>query len=87
MPNPASSKKRKVETGPKYYAVKAGFEPGVYTQYSDCQRQTAGFKGAICTFSIVDTSVRFFDHSLLTYMKSNRSRLARMPMHLWQERR
>jgi viroplasmin and RNaseH domain-containing protein len=67
MSNPASSKKRKVETGPKYYAVKAGFEPGVYTQYSDCQRQTAGFKGAICTFSAaVETSARLFGRCLLT---------------------
>jgi len=50
LPTSAASKKRKVETGPKYYAVKAGFVPGVYTNYADCQRQTAGFKGAICMF-------------------------------------
>ncbi|KAK0387978.1 hypothetical protein NLU13_4222 [Sarocladium strictum] len=47
LPSTTTSKKRKVETGPKYYAVKAGFVPGVYTNYADCQRQTAGFKGAI----------------------------------------
>ena len=43
-------KKRKVDNGPKYYAVRAGFKPGVYENYSDCQAQTAGFKGAVCTF-------------------------------------
>lgn len=47
-PVTTSSKKRKLDAGPKFYAVKAGFRPGVYTQYSDCQAQTAGFKGAIC---------------------------------------
>ncbi|KAH8178330.1 RNase H domain-containing protein [Sarocladium implicatum] len=46
-PTATASKKRKVDAGPKFYAVKAGFKPGVYTQYSDCQAQTAGFKGAI----------------------------------------
>jgi ribonuclease HI len=41
-------KKRKMDNQPKFYAVKAGFRPGVYENYSDCQAQTAGFKGALC---------------------------------------
>ncbi|KAI9170991.1 Ribonuclease H [Paramyrothecium foliicola] len=41
------SKKRKVDSLPKFYAVKAGFLPGVYENYADCQAQTAGFKGAL----------------------------------------
>ncbi|PFH61553.1 hypothetical protein XA68_17056 [Ophiocordyceps unilateralis] len=45
VPNP--SKKRRTDNLPKFYAVKAGFKPGVYMAYSDCQRQTAGFKGAV----------------------------------------
>lgn len=42
------SKKRKTDNMPKYYAVQAGFVPGVYLTYSECQAQTAGFKGAVC---------------------------------------
>ncbi len=30
----------------KFYAVKAGREPGIYTSWADCQKQTTGFKGA-----------------------------------------
>ncbi|KAK5997872.1 Ribonuclease H [Cladobotryum mycophilum] len=44
---PMASKKRKMENVQKYYAVKAGFEPGVYLTYAECQAQTAGFKGAV----------------------------------------
>ncbi|PHH72983.1 hypothetical protein CDD82_5718 [Ophiocordyceps australis] len=43
----APSKKRKTDVMPKFYAVRAGHEPGVYTTYAECQQQTAGFKGAI----------------------------------------
>lgn len=42
------SKKRKMENVQKYYAVRAGFVPGVYLTYAECQAQTAGFKGAVC---------------------------------------
>ncbi|KAM0251329.1 hypothetical protein ACHAQJ_008224 [Trichoderma viride] len=44
---PSLSKKRKVDNVQKYYAVQAGFVPGVYLTYSECQAQTAGFKGAV----------------------------------------
>ncbi|QUC17039.1 uncharacterized protein UV8b_01280 [Ustilaginoidea virens] len=40
-------KKRKTDNGPKFYAVQAGFRPGVYLTYTECSAQTAGFKGAI----------------------------------------
>lgn len=43
-----SSKKRKMDNVQKFYAVKAGFHPGVYLTYAECQLQTAGFKGAVC---------------------------------------
>jgi hypothetical protein len=45
---PSLSKKRKMDNVQKYYAVQAGFAPGVYLTYSECQAQTAGFKGAVC---------------------------------------
>lgn len=49
----APSKKRKTDNVQKYYAVKAGFNPGVYLTYAECQQQTAGFKGAVCEYDIV----------------------------------
>lgn len=30
----------------KFYAVKQGRQPGIYTTWAECQRQTTGFKGA-----------------------------------------
>lgn len=30
----------------KFYAVKSGREPGIYTVWKDCQRQVTGYKGA-----------------------------------------
>ncbi|PHH73885.1 hypothetical protein CDD83_4655 [Cordyceps sp. RAO-2017] len=41
------AKKRKTDNMQKFYAVKAGFKPGVYMTYAECQKQTAGFKGAV----------------------------------------
>jgi ribonuclease HI len=44
-----ASKKRKLDAGEqKYYAVRAGFKPGVYTTWAICQQQITGFKGAQC---------------------------------------
>lgn len=34
----------------KYYAVRAGKNPGVYLTWVECQSQTAGYRGAQCTF-------------------------------------
>ncbi|KAH7040500.1 uncharacterized protein B0I36DRAFT_344235 [Microdochium trichocladiopsis] len=45
----AGGKKRKLDpSAQKYYAVKAGKQPGVYLTWAECQAQTAGFKGAVC---------------------------------------
>ena len=45
----SASKKRKLDaTEQKYYAVRAGFKPGVYTTWAICQQQITGFKGAQC---------------------------------------
>ena len=30
----------------KFYAVKQGRQPGIYTTWADCQKQTVGYKGA-----------------------------------------
>ncbi|KAG8407499.1 hypothetical protein J3459_022552 [Metarhizium acridum] len=40
-------KKRKTDNVQKFYAVQAGFRPGVYMTYAECSAQTAGFKGAV----------------------------------------
>lgn len=40
--------KRKRTGEMKYYAVRAGFNPGVYTSWADCMAQIKGFKGAKC---------------------------------------
>lgn len=48
------SKKRKMDGSggsdkeQKYYAVRAGHKPGVYTSWAICQQQISGFKGAMC---------------------------------------
>ncbi|TVY85604.1 hypothetical protein LAWI1_G008626, partial [Lachnellula willkommii] len=43
-----ASKKRKLadDTPQKYYGVRAGKTPGVYTSWADCQENTTGFRGA-----------------------------------------
>ncbi|KAE8449725.1 hypothetical protein EG329_007500 [Mollisiaceae sp. DMI_Dod_QoI] len=42
-----ASKKRKLGEGEqKYYAVRAGKQPGVYLTWKECQDNTTGFKGA-----------------------------------------
>lgn len=46
-PTTAGSK-RKRGTGNKFYAVKAGFQPGIYTEWKECLAQITGYKGAIC---------------------------------------
>ena len=32
----------------KFYAVRTGYKPGVYSTYADCLAQIKGFKKAIC---------------------------------------
>jgi hypothetical protein len=45
------SKKRKLDEPTKYYAVRAGFKPGVYMTWAECVENTTGFKGASCRSS------------------------------------
>lgn len=47
MKSPAGTK-RKRTSGAKYYAVKKGYQPGVYHQWNDCLTQVTGYKGAVC---------------------------------------
>ncbi|GME27021.1 ribonuclease h [Neofusicoccum parvum] len=45
--NASSGTKRKRANEPKFYAVKDGRKPGVYSNYNDCLAQVKGFKGAV----------------------------------------
>lgn len=40
--------KRKRSTDPKFYAVRVGYQPGVYQTWRDCLEQVKGFKKSIC---------------------------------------
>ncbi|KAK2813294.1 hypothetical protein FQN50_000608 [Emmonsiellopsis sp. PD_5] len=43
----AAGAKRKRTAEPKFYAVKFGFQPGVYHTWNECLAQVTGFKGAV----------------------------------------
>ncbi|KAL3494894.1 Caulimovirus viroplasmin-domain-containing protein [Aspergillus germanicus] len=48
-PGPASTAgtKRKRGSAGKYYAVKSGYQPGVYYEWNECLAQVTGYKGAV----------------------------------------
>lgn len=48
--NSAAGTKRKRTTAAKFYAVKVGYQPGVYNEWNRCLKQVTGFKGAVCKF-------------------------------------
>jgi ribonuclease HI len=49
FPSSASNAKKRTAAGQvKYYAVKAGHVPGIYTDYKDVVKNMTGYKGAIC---------------------------------------
>lgn len=67
------SKKRKLDpAAQKYYAVKAGKQPGVYLTWAECQAQTAGFKGAVCTYFWHVLSIATLGVASLYIMTSSR---------------
>lgn len=47
---PLSKKRKMGGAEKKYYAVRFGKKPGVYTDWTECQEQISGFKGAICSY-------------------------------------
>jgi viroplasmin and RNaseH domain-containing protein len=36
----------------KFYAVRAGHNPGIYDTWEECQKQISGFRGSQCTLSL-----------------------------------
>lgn len=45
----AGHKRKRMGAQEKFYAVKEGHRPGVYTSWPDCQREVKGYARAICT--------------------------------------
>ena len=44
----------------KYYAVKVGRKSGIYNSWSECQKQTSGFSGAVFkSFKIYNDATNF----------------------------
>ncbi|KKK12449.1 RNase H domain protein [Aspergillus ochraceoroseus] len=46
-PAPTAGTKRKRGSAGKYYAVKSGYQPGVYYEWKECLAQVTGYKGAV----------------------------------------
>lgn len=46
--NLSAGTKRKRAAEPKFYAVRVGFQPGIYHTWADCLEQVKGFKKALC---------------------------------------
>ncbi|CAF9940908.1 MAG: hypothetical protein ALECFALPRED_008899 [Alectoria fallacina] len=52
--------KRKRSTDPKFYAVRVGYQPGVYHTWTDCLEQVKGFKKAMFkSFTTLTDAERF----------------------------
>lgn len=58
--NTVAGAKRKRNGEQKFYAVKAGFQPGVYNKWSDCLVQVTGFKDAVCKLDHSHQLLNFF---------------------------
>ena len=56
----SSGTKRKRGNEPKFYAVKVGMKPGIYSTWPDCFQQINGYKHALCTLCSI-----FFDLFIL----------------------
>lgn len=53
----AGSKRKRTAVG-KYYAVKKGFQPGIYYEWNDCLTQVTGYKGAVCEWCLFPKTSR-----------------------------
>lgn len=56
----SASKKRKTASQPKFYAVRAGRHPGVFSDWNDCKESITGFKGASCEWSCLPHLVSIY---------------------------
>ncbi|KAJ1712215.1 ribonuclease H [Aspergillus flavus] len=65
-PTSTAGTKRKRGSAGKYYAVKAGYQPGVYYAWNDCLTQVTGYKGAVFqAFSTLEEANAFLTGSKL----------------------
>lgn len=52
----------------KYYAVKKGYQPGIYTSWEECEKQVKGYSGAeYQRFYSLEDAEAFLGNSLLLY--------------------
>lgn len=56
----AAGEAKRKRNGPKFYAVKVGYQPGVYNEWNHCLAQVKGYKGAVCKSS-GSIAISFFD--------------------------
>ncbi|KAE8365481.1 ribonuclease H-like domain-containing protein [Aspergillus caelatus] len=65
-PTSTAGAKRKRGSAGKYYAVKAGYQPGVYYAWNDCLTQVTGYRGAVFqAFSTLEEANAFLTGSKL----------------------
>lgn len=62
------------KTKNKYYAVKVGRKPGIYTKWSECSKQVNKYPGAIYkSFSTLEDAEKFAKIKGITKSKSSKS--------------
>lgn len=70
----------------KYYAVKAGYIPGIYKSWDDCKKQTDGFSGAIYkSFKTKEEAEAFLGSSTNIPQKKKRRTVLRRQLHMLME--
>lgn len=47
-----SKRKRSSDKGAKFYAVRVGYQPGIYHTWADCLEQVKGFKKSMCMLEL-----------------------------------
>lgn len=89
-PAPGVIPKRKRVVGEmKYYAVRKGYSPGIYTTWKECLGQVTGFKGATCKFFKKGTFATLIpgdqESNTLVLFQSNHLRPKPMRNPSWKE--
>lgn len=84
--NNTLSKFRRTTVAQKYYAVKAGYIPGIYKSWDDCKKQTDGFSGAIYkSFKTKEEAEAFLGSSTNIPQKKKRRTVLRRQLHMLME--
>ncbi|KAL5373788.1 hypothetical protein DPSP01_012405 [Paraphaeosphaeria sporulosa] len=71
----ASSGSKRKRTAPAFYAVKAGFTPGIYQSWDDAKQQTSGFKNPVFKkFTMLTEAEEFMKGESVGAPKSGKSK-------------